>query len=100
MKITDVRVIVTCPLRQPFVLVKIVTDEGVYGVGEGTKMVANWQSPNCWKNILLQCSSGVTLVQLKTSGNFYIREPTGEVGRFRWRLFLQLIWRCGILRAK
>ncbi len=37
MKINDVRVIVTCPLRQPFVLVKIVTDEGVYGIGDGTK---------------------------------------------------------------
>lgn len=37
MKIKEVRVIVTCPIRQPFVLVKIVTDTGVYGVGEGTK---------------------------------------------------------------
>lgn len=37
MKISDVRVIVTAPAGQPFVLVKIVTDEGVYGVGEGTK---------------------------------------------------------------
>ncbi|MGQ0637004.1 MAG: D-mannonate dehydratase ManD [Planctomycetaceae bacterium] len=35
MKITDVRVIVTCPGRN-FVLLKIVTDEGVYGVGDGT----------------------------------------------------------------
>ncbi len=37
MKITDVRVVVTSPVRQPFVLVKIVTDSGVYGVGEGSK---------------------------------------------------------------
>lgn len=37
MKITDVRVIVTCPAGQTFTLLKIVTDEGVYGVGEGTK---------------------------------------------------------------
>ncbi len=37
MKITDVRVIVTAPARQSFTLVKIVTDEGIYGVGDGTK---------------------------------------------------------------
>ena len=37
MKITEVRVIVTCPVGQTYTLVKIVTDEGVYGVGEGTK---------------------------------------------------------------
>jgi mannonate dehydratase len=37
MKITDVRVIVTAPDGQPFTLVKIITDEGVYGVGEGSK---------------------------------------------------------------
>ena len=35
MKITEVRVIVTCPTRN-FVLVKIFTDEGVYGVGDAT----------------------------------------------------------------
>ncbi len=35
MKITDVRVILTCPTRN-YLFVKIVTDEGVYGVGEGT----------------------------------------------------------------
>ena len=33
MKITDVRVIVTCPAGQTYTLVKIVTDVGVYGVG-------------------------------------------------------------------
>jgi mannonate dehydratase len=37
MKITDVRVIVTAPARQSFTLVKIITDEGIYGVGDGTK---------------------------------------------------------------
>jgi mannonate dehydratase len=37
MIITDARVIVTCPLEQPFVFLKIATDEGVYGIGEGTK---------------------------------------------------------------
>ena len=37
MKITEVRVIVTCPAGQTFVAVKILTDSGVYGVGEGTK---------------------------------------------------------------
>ena len=35
MKITDVRVIVTCPGRN-FVLLKIVTDEGLHGCGDGT----------------------------------------------------------------
>ncbi|HEY3321672.1 MAG TPA: D-mannonate dehydratase ManD [Planctomycetota bacterium] len=35
MKIKEVRVIVTCPTRN-FVLVKIITDEGVYGVGDAT----------------------------------------------------------------
>jgi mannonate dehydratase len=35
MKITEVRTIVTCPTRN-YVIAKIVTDEGVYGVGEGT----------------------------------------------------------------
>ncbi len=35
MKITEVRVIVTCPTRN-YVLVKILTDEGVYGVGDAT----------------------------------------------------------------
>jgi mannonate dehydratase len=37
MKITEVRVIVTCPAGQSFVVVKVLTDEGIYGVGEGTK---------------------------------------------------------------
>lgn len=45
MKITDVRVIVTCPVGQTFTLVKIETDAGVYGVGEGTKKGASWPSP-------------------------------------------------------
>ncbi|MDA1191856.1 MAG: D-galactonate dehydratase family protein [Candidatus Poribacteria bacterium] len=35
MKITEVRVILTCPTRN-YLFVKIMTDEGVYGVGEGT----------------------------------------------------------------
>lgn len=35
MKITEVRVIVTCPGRN-YVAVKILTDEGVHGVGDGT----------------------------------------------------------------
>lgn len=36
MKITEVRVIVTCPTRN-YVLVKVLTDqEGIYGVGDGT----------------------------------------------------------------
>ncbi|MSP14353.1 MAG: bifunctional D-altronate/D-mannonate dehydratase [Chloroflexi bacterium] len=37
MRISEVRVIVTCPAGQTFTLVKILTDAGVYGVGEGTK---------------------------------------------------------------
>ena len=37
MKISEVRVITTCPAGQTFVLVKILTDAGIYGVGEGTK---------------------------------------------------------------
>jgi L-alanine-DL-glutamate epimerase-like enolase superfamily enzyme len=37
MKTTDVRVIVTCPAGQTFTFVKIMTDAGVYGVGEGAK---------------------------------------------------------------
>jgi mannonate dehydratase len=35
MKITDVKVIVTCPDRN-FLTVKIMTDEGVYGIGDAT----------------------------------------------------------------
>ena len=35
MKIKDIRVIVTCPGRN-FVTVKVVTDEGLYGVGDAT----------------------------------------------------------------
>jgi mannonate dehydratase len=35
MKITEVRTFLTCPVRN-YVLVKILTDEGVYGVGEGS----------------------------------------------------------------
>ena len=35
MKITEVRVIVTCPGRN-YVVVKVMTDEGVHGVGDGT----------------------------------------------------------------
>lgn len=35
MKIKEVRVVVTCPTRN-YVLVKIVTDEGLYGVGDAT----------------------------------------------------------------
>ena len=35
MKINDIKVIITCPGRN-FVTVKIVTDEGVYGIGDAT----------------------------------------------------------------
>ena len=35
MKISNIKVIVTCPGRN-FTVVKVETDEGVYGVGEGT----------------------------------------------------------------
>ena len=35
MKIVDIKVIVSCPGRN-FVTVKIITDEGVYGVGDAT----------------------------------------------------------------
>jgi mannonate dehydratase len=35
MKITDIKVIVTCPGRN-FVTVKIVTDEGIHGIGDAT----------------------------------------------------------------
>ena len=35
MKITEARVIVTCPGRN-FVTLKIVTDQGIYGLGDAT----------------------------------------------------------------
>lgn len=35
MKISDIKIIITCPGRN-FVTVKIVTDEGVYGIGDAT----------------------------------------------------------------
>ena len=35
MKITEAKVIITCPDRN-FVTLKIVTDEGIYGIGDGT----------------------------------------------------------------
>ena len=35
MKITEIRVILTCP-GQNYVLVKVLTDAGIYGVGDGT----------------------------------------------------------------
>jgi mannonate dehydratase len=35
-KITEIKVILTCPNDRNFVLVKVCTDEGVYGCGEGT----------------------------------------------------------------
>src|SRR5690625_5465440 len=35
MKITDNKVIVTCPVRN-FVTVKIVTEDGLYGIGDAT----------------------------------------------------------------
>ena len=37
MKITDLRVIVTCSVGQTYTLVKIMVDAGVYGVGKSTK---------------------------------------------------------------
>src|SRR5258708_35644793 len=37
MKIKDVRVIVTAPAQQSFMLIKIITDEGIYGVGDTTQ---------------------------------------------------------------
>jgi len=36
MKITEIKVILTCPNGRNFVLVKVCTDEGLYGCGEGT----------------------------------------------------------------
>ncbi|GAG00528.1 unnamed protein product, partial [marine sediment metagenome] len=36
MKITEIKVILTCPDDRNFVLVKVCTDDGVHGCGEGT----------------------------------------------------------------
>lgn len=36
MKITEIKVILTCPDDRNFVLIKVCTDEGIYGCGEGT----------------------------------------------------------------
>lgn len=55
MQITEVCTIITCPGRN-YVVVKILTDEGVYGVGEGTlnggeavvAAVESWVSPAIW----------------------------------------------------
>jgi mannonate dehydratase len=51
MKITDAKVIVTCPGRN-FVTLKIMTDEGVYGLGDATlngreKAVVSWLEDYC-----------------------------------------------------
>jgi hypothetical protein len=37
MKITDVRVVVTCSAGRTYTLVKIMTGQGAYGVGTGTR---------------------------------------------------------------
>jgi mannonate dehydratase len=36
LRITDIRVFVTRPAGQNYVVIKVLTDESVYGVGEGT----------------------------------------------------------------
>jgi hypothetical protein len=45
-KITDVQVIVTCSVGQAYILTQIMTDAGVYGVGEGDK---NGHAPRRWE---------------------------------------------------
>ena len=35
-RIVDIQVIVTCPVRTNYVIVKIVTDDGLVGLGNGT----------------------------------------------------------------
>ncbi len=55
LKITDVRVIVTCPDRN-YVLVKILTSEpGLYGEATPRSTDVNWPWRRRWKSTLHRC---------------------------------------------
>jgi L-alanine-DL-glutamate epimerase-like enolase superfamily enzyme len=69
MKIISAAVIVTCPGRN-FVTLKVVTDQGVYGIGDAT---LNGRE--------LAVASYARSGRSKTFGNTSTAAPTGGVGR-------------------
>jgi hypothetical protein len=83
LKITDVRVIVTCPDRN-YVLVKIMTSEpGLYGVGDATLNGRELAVAADLEKHIVPLLLGRDPEQIETRGNTFIGDPTGVAARCR-----------------
>ena len=57
MKIKDIKILVTCPGRN-FVTVKVVTDEGIYGLGDATLNGREMAVATCLEEHVAPCLIG------------------------------------------
>ncbi len=81
MKITQCRVIVTCPGRN-FVTLKIETDAGIHGIGDATLNGRELSVASYLTDHLIPALIGRDPAQIwRTSGNTSIAAPTGGEGR-------------------
>ncbi len=72
MKITDAKVIVTCPGRN-FVTLKITTDEGVYGIGDATLNGRELAVASYLEDHLIPCLIGRDAGQIEDIWQFFYR---------------------------
>ena len=72
MKIVDVKVIVTCPDRN-FVTVKIMTDEGVYGIGDATLNGRELAVASYLKDHMAPCLLGRDPLQTEDIWQYFYR---------------------------
>ena len=76
MRIVDARVIVCSPGRN-FVTLKLVTEDGVYGLGDATLNGREIAVAAYLNDHLCPCSSGAMPVASRTRGNTSTRARTG-----------------------
>ena len=74
--IKEIRVIVCCPGRN-FVTLKIITNEGVYGLGDATLNGRELAVASYLKDHVIPCLIGRDHIKSRTFGNFFIEALTG-----------------------
>ena len=80
MKISEVRVIVTCP-RRNYVLVKVLTDEGLHGVGDATLNGRELAVAAALKDHIAPILLGRDPDRVEDTWQYLFRGATGGAGR-------------------
>ena len=84
LKIEEARVIVCCPGRN-FVTLKIITNEGIYGLGDATLNGRELSVVSYLEDHVIPCLLEEILIKSKTFGSFFIGERIGAGARLRCR---------------